>query len=92
MRKNASSAKEGTEDDPGVKEENAVAELPKRNVNKGDYGNDHEWIQRFFGESRGQSQKQEKIDQNVSPIIITAAQGSHVWLEYSLDKQCHSAE
>jgi len=73
MRKNASSAKEGTEDDPGVKEENAVAELPKRNVNEGDYGNDHEWIHCIFGKSRGKSRKQEKIDQNVSPIVITTA-------------------
>ena len=85
MRKHASFAKEGTEDDPGIEEENAVTQLPKWNVNEGDDGNDQERYQRFFSVSRDQSQKNEKIDQKVSPIVITAAQGSKVRFEYSLD-------
>ena len=87
MRNHASFAKEATEENPGIEEENAVTKLPEWDVNKDNDSYDGKWDECGLGESRCQGDQQEKVNNGIGQIVVTAAQGSHLWFKYSLDKQ-----
>ncbi len=85
-------AKESAEENAGIKEKNAVTNLSERNINEDNDHYDGKRDKNGFCESCCQSQKQEKVDENISQIVIAAAQESHMRLKHSLNEQCHPAK
>jgi len=85
-------AKEAAEENAAIKEKNAVTNLSERNINEDNDRYDGKRDKHGFCESCCQSQKQEKVDKNVSQIVVTAAEESHMRLEHSLYEQCHSTK
>ena len=85
-------AKEGAEENAAIKEKNAVTNLSERNIDEDNDRYDGKRDKQGFRKSCCQSHKQEKVDENISQIVVTAAQESHMRLKHSLNEQCHPAK